>query len=146
MSRLCERFAAALIIACFAGKNASAQKRASAQVDIFSGRPNPHWELSPAETQNVVSKLRKLPSALPLLPPQLGYRGVLIQFNNKVTWQIFQGRAHLIGTNAWVSDHGRQLEKFVLATGAPHLDGELFKTLLQETGIEQISSEVKYGR
>jgi hypothetical protein len=49
------------------------------ELDIFSGRPNPHW-LYPSETvRPLISQLRSVPAngALPI--PGLGYRGFVLR-------------------------------------------------------------------
>lgn len=45
-------------------------------LDIFSGRPNPTWELSDNQVDELRPKIRVSTSAKPKTPPGLGYRGV----------------------------------------------------------------------
>ena len=48
-------------------------------LDVFSGRPNPSWELSDEEATVIAALLKDLPSAAP--PPsesRLGFRGFAI--------------------------------------------------------------------
>lgn len=47
-------------------------------IDIFSGRPNPKWPLSNEQVDELKKKLSKLPMSKPVMPPGLGYRGVLV--------------------------------------------------------------------
>ena len=52
------------------------------ELDIFSGRPNPRWTLSPAEEAELIQRL--LDRAVPLAPMtisdgKLGYRGFLVR-------------------------------------------------------------------
>src|SRR5215470_12843066 len=47
-------------------------------LDIFSGRPNPHWTLSEEQVNDLQTRLRTLPEASPVAPPGLGYRGFLV--------------------------------------------------------------------
>ncbi len=54
------------------------------ELDIFSGRPNPHWTLGSEQADKLQSQLRELvpvrelvPTELPE-PPGLGYRGFVI--------------------------------------------------------------------
>ena len=49
------------------------------ELDVFSGRPNPRWELdepTTAELQRILSGLSPATNAAPE-PPGLGYRGVV---------------------------------------------------------------------
>jgi hypothetical protein len=49
------------------------------QLDIYSGRPNPTWTLSPAQTEEIGRMLVGLPRAAGAPPePGLGYRGFLL--------------------------------------------------------------------
>jgi hypothetical protein len=50
------------------------------EIDLFSGRANPVWELAPAEFSELVSRLQSLPAAPPAAHPNalLGYRGLRI--------------------------------------------------------------------
>jgi hypothetical protein len=49
------------------------------EIDVFSGRPNPRWELSPAEGDELLARLQEQslpPGASP--PPRAGYRGFIV--------------------------------------------------------------------
>jgi hypothetical protein len=49
------------------------------ELDAFSGRPNPQWQLSPERTADLLSKISSLPEAKAAPPePGLGYRGFLL--------------------------------------------------------------------
>jgi hypothetical protein len=49
------------------------------EVDLFSGRPNPGWVLSPPEAAELLARLRALaPGGEPPPAPGLGYRGFLV--------------------------------------------------------------------
>ncbi len=49
------------------------------ELDVFSGRPNPSWSLSPAEEEELLHRLSGLPptDSVPN-PPDLGFRGFRI--------------------------------------------------------------------
>jgi hypothetical protein len=52
-------------------------------IDMFSGRPNPSWEIAGDEASQLVAKLRDLRAPRPELaakaaPPGLGYRGIVV--------------------------------------------------------------------
>ena len=48
-------------------------------LDVFSGRPNPSWELPDHDADSVVERFaaRATPAAL-AAPPRLGYRGYVV--------------------------------------------------------------------
>jgi hypothetical protein len=49
------------------------------ELDIFSGRPNPSWELTVEEAYHLAMRLADLPAAVPEFTPRaLGYRGLVI--------------------------------------------------------------------
>ena len=50
-----------------------------AELQVFSGQPNPTWELTPAEVSELASRFHRLAVA-PSPPPEpaLGYRGVAV--------------------------------------------------------------------
>jgi len=47
-------------------------------LDIFSGRPNPTWQLSENQVDELKRKLGTFPPAERKAPPGLGYRGVRV--------------------------------------------------------------------
>ena len=51
-----------------------------AELQVFSGRPNPAWELTPAEVDELASRFRRL-TVTTSAPsePALGYRGVAVE-------------------------------------------------------------------
>jgi len=49
------------------------------ELDVFSGRTNPSWALTPSECEEIVTRLNRLASAAaPPAPPSLGYRGFIL--------------------------------------------------------------------
>jgi hypothetical protein len=49
------------------------------ELDVFSGRPNPRWELSHAEVAELRTRLAGLPRCdQPTDEPALGYRGLIL--------------------------------------------------------------------
>lgn len=76
------------------------QMKISIQLDVFSGRPNPSWELSPSESGELFNQLSLLPEADAAKAPyydRLGYRGFIVSVYEKDTtsspsiYRIFQG-------------------------------------------------------
>jgi hypothetical protein len=57
------------------------QMKISIEMDVFSGRPNPSWELSPSESGELLKELSPLPEAdknKAEFYDGLGYRGFII--------------------------------------------------------------------
>jgi hypothetical protein len=119
---------------------------AMVSLDIFSGRPNPVWTLSPAETIALRGLLDRLPaSPCPSLPAQLGYRGFVVQFSSG-SRAAGDGLRAYKGTvwrgNPWTenvanlcrSDTGREVEGALLASGRGELDTNLYGTVEAEIG------------
>lgn len=64
------------------------------ELDVFSGRPNPSWTLTPEESQDLLKEIQSLPNTdikADLAEEGLGYRGVLltIQSDSKASESDF---------------------------------------------------------
>jgi hypothetical protein len=109
-----------------------------AELDIFSGNPNPVWILSGADGVLFLKKLAMLPRASAReLHDNLGYRGFIVKVINETgeslvrislvriqngTVQISQNN-----TTVYYSDQDRHLERWLLNSGKPALSSDLFK-------------------
>ncbi len=102
------------------------------ELDIFSGMPNPSWVLTDGEADNFAKRLaRLLQVSANSLSGNLGYRGFIVQTmsgNVARLIRIQAGSVHISenATTAYASDKDRALERWLLATGKPHLKTELF--------------------
>jgi hypothetical protein len=107
--------------------------RCEVQLDIFSGMPNPTWILTNAEADSFEKQLAALPrTPARELSGKLGYRGFIVQCtqaNNVQLIRIQNGAIHISkgATNVYVSDKDRELERWLLNTGRPHLKNEIFQ-------------------
>jgi len=103
------------------------------ELDIFSGMPNPTWALTSADADNFVKQLKKLPStSASELSGNLGYRGFIVQCTKGAETQVIRiqtGIVHISKgvTAAYALDENRHLERWLLSTGKPHLNDELFQ-------------------
>lgn len=82
------------------------------ELDIFSGRPNPRWEVD----EPVVEELKRLEEGLggaaaAADPPGLGYRGFLYTIDGERR-RAFRGRIDCGGTR--LDDPGRAIERRLL--------------------------------
>ncbi len=60
-------------------------QKINVELDIFSGRPNPSWELSPGEISELARYMAGLtPASRPAVASDLGYRGFVISNLGKI--------------------------------------------------------------
>ena len=93
------------------------------ELDVFSGRPNPQWELdAPAERE-----LRQLLGGLSVAPGEpagpagLGYRGFRFDIGETAApSRAFRGRVAL--EDRVLEDPGRAVERFLLSTAPAELE------------------------
>jgi hypothetical protein len=108
------------------------------ELDIFSGRPNPEWRLSAVDVAFLEQKLSVLPVATPSQPADpLGYRGFIVQIrqaNNEATVTVQNGivRTTRAGEVTHYKDPDRAVERWLLNTGGPFLDEDLFNLVERE--------------
>jgi hypothetical protein len=113
------------------------QARVQVELDIFSGMPNPTWVLTDAEADRFLEKLAAMPRISAAgLSGNLGYRGFILQVTQgaDTQWVRIQRGIVQISNDAqiYAGDEGRELERWVLNTGKPHLEPELFQTVERE--------------
>ncbi|QFZ20661.1 hypothetical protein [Saccharothrix syringae] len=105
------------------------------ELDVFSGKPNPTWSLSPADADAFAAKVAALPAASPTaLANPLGYRGFLVHVRgeerkSEVAVQEGSVQSTAGGTTTYLGDPGRALERWLLDTGRPSLPPELVEAV-----------------
>ena len=111
--------------------------RVEVELDIFSGMPNPTWVLPDAEADSFVRRLAAL-SETPAseLSANLGYRGFIVQVTQGERTQLIHiqnGAVHISnGATIRASDKRRELERWLLNTGRPHLRNDIFEAVERE--------------
>src|SRR5438874_2336385 len=97
------------------------------ELDVFSGRQNPNWSLSPAQASEFRERIGRLPSREAHSQqrlPGLGYRGARIEIEpeDQIPFKsvhIYGGKVVAIGRHKLrLADPNRSLERWVLSTGA----------------------------
>lgn len=85
------------------------------ELDIFSGRPNPRWELNATQHRRLRTIHERLPQIhdAPPEPPGLGYRGFCYTLDG-ASCRVFNGA--VTGPGSALRDVDRELEHLLLAT------------------------------
>lgn len=108
------------------------------ELDIFSGMPNPMWYLTNTAADNFLKQLAALPlTSARNLSGNLGYRGFIVQCTqgeNKRLIRVQNGIVHISEgeTNLYAYDKNRELEHWVLNTGRPHLNDDIYQIAERE--------------
>lgn len=112
---------------------------ATVEADLYSGRPNPAWSLTPEEVAQLVDRVDALARADEAEPPgRLGYRGLRLRlqaggreiasgesFDGHLRFQDAAGSRHL-------ADPGGEVERWLLETGAGKIEPQVYETLRNE--------------
>src|SRR5882724_5553115 len=103
------------------------------ELDVFSGRPNPRWLLSPSQEIEWAIRLDSLPNAagqdMPE-PPGLGYRGFTVRADKQV--RVYGGLAQI--DDETYLDVRRNLEKWLLSTSGSSVDESIKEMVATELG------------
>jgi hypothetical protein len=115
--------------------------RMQVELDAFSGRPNPHWDLTSQEAKEFISRFQALPQqqGKSSFEEGLGYRGLMVtQPNEDIEGyneiQIANGLvvAKQNSQSKQFTDHNRSLERWLFQTGKGRLDEALYKQISQQ--------------
>ena len=122
-----------------AGQTATPAAISHVELDVFSGLPNPVWELSAADTTTLREMIGNLPSSPPVdLPTPLGYRGFLVTLDepgsgSATTIRAYQGIVeYQERETSYYADPGKQVELWLLAIAQSRIDSQLYDSLLAE--------------
>ena len=108
------------------------------ELDIFSGMPNPTWILRNGDTDSFLKQFAALPqTSATELSGNLGYRGFIVQCTQGANTQFIRIQNGTVQisegvTNVYAYDENRELERWLLNTGRPHLKNELFQIAERE--------------
>ena len=115
-----------------------APAQVQAELDVFSGRPNPQWTLSAEDARRLLDELEKLPQA-PAEPfdSLLGYRGILVRVSSAegvTTYRLWNALVtkEASGQLSAHHDKDRALEEWLLTTGRPYLEEGLYEMVMKE--------------
>jgi hypothetical protein len=103
------------------------------ELDLYSGRPNPTWSLEESEASSILAAWEALAPARPIpYPDRLGYRGVVVVFDDGMRLTIADGVAQVGG--AARADPDRALERLVVISGRGTVDDALLDGVLVGLG------------
>jgi len=111
------------------------------ELDTFSGRPNPHWELRGEQTAEFLKRFRALPPEKEgrSIDEGLGYRGFIVTANSGPLdgyeyVKLYRGtvRARLGDRTQTFSDQGRALERWLLDSTRGHVRQSLLQFVQRE--------------
>ncbi|RMB12397.1 hypothetical protein BXY39_0893 [Eilatimonas milleporae] len=88
--------------------------------DLYSGRPNPSWDVTGDTAERVAGALRALPPGgdPAVRPPGLGYRGMraeIVSGDGTDVWCLYGGTAR--HGDGLFTDRGRAAERMLIDTG-----------------------------
>lgn len=112
---------------------------ATVEVDLYSGRPNPAWSLPPEEAARLVERIDGLAPADEAEPPgRLGYRGLRFRLSARgreiASGESFDGHLRLQDSAGarHLADPGREVERWLLATGQGKIEPQVYEALRHE--------------
>ena len=108
---------------------------AEVELDLFSGRPNPVWTLSNADTTELERRLSALPkTSAKTLFDGLGYRGLIVRRSKEATAHVQNGVVALASheSSTYLEDSQRALERWLIATGKSAIGAEIYKMVEAE--------------
>ena len=122
------------------------------EIDLFSGRPNPVWELTEAEVSELKARLDALPTGSPIAMPEvLGYRGLHVgplpgqqgahapPLSNPIIDVHVGGgvinATRRTGTALHLMDTGRSMECWLLTVAQGRVDESIRQTALANLGL-----------
>ncbi|MEG4067675.1 hypothetical protein QUA42_10005 [Microcoleus sp. Pol11C2] len=110
-------------------------KKMQVEVDMFSGRPNPHWELTVQESREFSQRFQSLSThkGEGYVNDGLGYRGLIVrdsgeEVDGEREIVIYNGLAVTRGNgkSQQFTDKNRTLERWLIQTGEGRLEDELY--------------------
>ena len=108
------------------------------ELDVFSGRPNPTWALTPDQVRALLAHVARLEPASPCSSSrdQLGYRGVTAYNLPQLRRARVSGGCVELSTEptTWWIDRDQAVERWLIGTGRSVEQASLIDGLLAEFG------------
>lgn len=101
---------------------------------VFSGKPDPTWELTREEIKGLHELLLSMPGTMESwdsLPDQ-GYRGIQVVMDPIETLRVYKGYAEVVGDREIrrFMDINRELEVWLFATAENRIPDDVYNQLL----------------
>jgi hypothetical protein len=109
------------------------------ELDVFSGRPNPRWELDEDSAESLRLLISGLPPAtgVPQEPSGLGYRGFVFTTADGPA-RAYGG--YIITPGAVLADPSSRIERFLLDRLPPELEKLRRRVPLVDGGVDEGAS------
>ena len=100
---------------------------ADVELDIFSGRPNPTWTLTDAQTASLLEMVDGLAQTeSDARSGNLGYRGMIVRLRGAKVREIVVHAGVAAVNGGRYADADRHVERWLLETGRPFLDASIY--------------------
>ena len=117
-----------------------ASSQSYVELDIFSGKPNPTWDLSFEDSEVFLDMLLKLKqTSKQTLFDGLGYKGFLVSITSPRSsssvpskYTVQNGLIDWKGMDFFYIDEGRKVEQWLLDKGKPYIDATLYEQVKKE--------------
>ena len=113
------------------------------EVDIYSGRPNPVWELTQAQAAEFMARLAQLPEAQGAGGPgDLGYRGLIVSADGLEGVDRVEIRSGIVrvertdGSSRNYLDGGRALERWTVEQSREKLPSDFVGAVMDAISRE----------
>ena len=132
-------FAVLAAAACRRHQVPSREVHLQVELDAFSGRPNPRWELSSEQSADFAARFRSLKpaNAAAAAGEGLGYRGFVVRsLDGYDEVRIFRGTVTALrsGKTELLSDPDGALERWLLDSARDHVDEPVLNYIRTEIG------------
>lgn len=117
-------------------ENLVKQQMARVEIDIFSGLPNPQWQLTAAQTAEFdqllvdLSPIKQVPPAL----TNLGFRGVIVHRNLNESYIVYKNQVwnSLTQNPVVYEDNQQALSTWLLTLSQHQLPADLYSLVAKE--------------
>ena len=112
-------------------------------LDVYSGRENPDWNLTPGEEETFLKSLKALNRTdAEFISAGLGYRGFIVEGTGLEGYDrvsVYKGvvLAQAGNRSSRFEDKDQSLERWLLDTGKDSLDRDLYAQISSEIGNNQ---------
>lgn len=136
---------ACLLVACGqVGRSGEGGSPMRAELDLYSGRPNPTWDLTPDQVTQLRAQLDRLAETSEgEVRQDLGYRGISVTApqggSSVLTKVVVSNRIVIVeqgGRTRKLADKDRALERWLFQTSKGQIDAAVYDMVAQELGVQ----------